>query len=105
MKISTQKKWLLFVAVFTIYEKVFAQSLLTQNEKNTDSIAQLVIVYFNNNEPDNIYNLLNDDFKKKLPYSKFRTISQSQIFPLTPFYNIAFKQTKDGVNKYKAESK
>jgi putative CocE/NonD family hydrolase len=105
MKISVQKKWLLPVTVFIISEKVFTQSLLTQKEKSTDSIAQKVIVYLNNNEPDNIYNLLNDDFKKKLPYNTFKSISQNQIVPLTPFYNIILKQSKDGVNKYKAESK
>jgi uncharacterized protein len=105
MKILFEKKWLLFITVFIVSEKVFAQSPLTQKEKFTDSIAQTVIMYLNNNEPDNVYSLLNDDFKKQLPYATFKSISQNQILPLTPFYNIIFKQSKDGVNKYKAESK
>ena len=88
-----------------ISERGFTQSPLTQQEKITDSISQKVFLFFNNKNADSAYALLNADFQKRLPYAQFKNACEGQIFPATPLYNISYKQSRNGVNKYKVESK
>ncbi len=105
MRKSIQTKAVLFLIIFSICEKGFTQSPSTQQEKITDSISQKLIRFFNNKNADSVYALLNQDFQKRLPYATFKNISESQLFPATPFYNIVYKQSRNGLNKYKVESK
>lgn len=105
MKKIFQAKWLLFLTLVIFSEKTFSQSPSTEEDKNTDLIAQRVFSYLNDKAIDSIYVLMDDNFKKRLPYDKLKSISQSQLFPLTPFYNIVYKQSKHGISKYKAEAK
>jgi uncharacterized protein len=101
----TQKKWTVLTIALAISLNGFTQSPQTPAEKITDSIAQKAFIYLNNGQTDLFYNLVSDDFKKNLPYNTFKSVSQSQLSPLLPFYNFEFKQSREGTSKYKAASK
>jgi predicted acyl esterase len=95
----------LFALLFLVVIKNFSQSPATMQEKITDSIGQKVIAYLNEKNADSIYALMGEDFKKQLSYGNLKIVLQNQLAPLLPFYNISFKQSNAGVNKYRAETK
>jgi len=92
------------VLVICFSARLLAQPL-TPGEKRTDSIAQIAFRDLNNKNVDAIYALMGEDFKKRLSYSQFSNVFRGQLFPLTPFYNIIYKKTKEGIIKYQASSK
>ncbi|HEX5149892.1 MAG TPA: CocE/NonD family hydrolase [Parafilimonas sp.] len=96
---------LLVSLVLLAVTKNFAQSPSTPQEKITDSLAQKVIAYINEKNTDSIYALMGEQFKKQLTYGNLKAVVQNQLGPLLPFYNISFKQSNAGTNKYKAETK
>jgi len=105
MRKFLRKGSLLILIMAILSLKLFAQSPTTANEKITDSVAQLAFNYLNDKNIDAMYALLGKDFQKELPYNTFKTVSQSQIFPELPFYNITFKKANDGISKYQAKTK
>jgi putative CocE/NonD family hydrolase len=84
---------------------IMSQLPLTYQERITDSIAQVCLRSLNDNSVDGMYSLFAESFKQELPYEQFKNISQNQIFPLTPFYNVEFENSYDSGNSYKAQSK
>jgi putative CocE/NonD family hydrolase len=93
----------LLICIITL--KNFAQSPVTLQEKTTDSVAQKAIIFLNEKNTDSLYALMGESFKKNISYGGLKSVIQSQLTPLMPFYNISFKQSDAGVNKYRAETK
>jgi len=99
-----QMKLLLIVVVCTLFTKNFAQSPVTTQEKITDSLAQILIRDLNNQETDSMYALMSENFKSSHPYGTFKGIA-TQVSALTPFYNVRYKESNGGINRYRVESK
>jgi uncharacterized protein len=93
------------ITVIIFLGEALAQVPLTQQEKITDSIAQIFIRQMNDNNADGAYALFAESFKKELPYDAFKNAFQNQIFPMLPFYNIQFKKSYNGINSYLAQTK
>src|ERR1700753_3078344 len=72
---------LILVALF-IMAKAQLSSAQAVRQHKTDSVFQLVKKYFNAKQPDSIYTLAGEAFKKQLSPETFRYIAQNQLFPL-----------------------
>jgi uncharacterized protein len=94
----------LFTTVTLLVAKTFAQSPSTLQEKTTDSIAQILIRQFNDNDADGMFALFGESFKQKHPYAAFKPLFD-QVAAIAPFYNIQFTKSYNGVNSYKVQSK
>jgi CubicO group peptidase (beta-lactamase class C family) len=94
------KNFLLPVSLFLLFSfSVSAQK--TQQEK-VDSVRVLMQQYFNAKDIAGIYSLAGEGFKKSLPTETFKTVCETQLFPLGKLNEALFEKHTNGVNKYKA---
>ncbi len=73
----------------------------TAYQTTLDSISKIVIHYFQTRQADSVYALAGDNFKNHITADDFKSISETQVFPLNDFQNVTFVNTTNGVNKYK----
>lgn len=66
-----------------------------------DSISKVVIHYLQAKQPDSIYALAGEKFRSQLKQEDFKTISETQVFPLNNFQQVTFLSNENGINKYK----
>src|ERR1700733_11576755 len=95
----------LFIAILMFSGKAFTQSALTQQEKITDSLVQILIRQLNENNVDSMYVLFDESFKQKIPYNTFKNVFQNQVFTMSPFYNVQYKKSFNGLNSYQVQTK
>jgi uncharacterized protein len=93
------------ITVMIFFGETLAQLPLTQQEKITDSVAQIFIRQMNNNNVDGAYALFAEGFKKELPYSVFKNAFETEISAMLPFYNVQYKKNYNGINSYLAQTK
>ena len=91
------KKLQLILVLFCNSTHLFAQN---QKEKN-DSMCALVQKYFNIKSTDSLYSLAGADFKKELSFEKFKSITDSNLYPLGTML-AKFETYVNGISKYKA---
>lgn len=72
--------------------------------KRVDSVAQKVIVYLQQKQPDSVYAMTGLSFRNKITLENFNAISTSQIFPMTDFKSVKFVSHLQGINKYRVNS-
>jgi CubicO group peptidase (beta-lactamase class C family) len=94
------KKILLPVSLF-ILSSCSASAQKTQQEK-VDSVRVLMQQYFNAKDIAGIYSLAGEEFKKQLPSETFKTVCETQLFPLGKLNEAILEKYANGVNKYKA---
>jgi CubicO group peptidase (beta-lactamase class C family) len=95
-----KKKILLLASLFfLLFYSVSAQK--TQKEK-VDSVRELMQQYFNAKNIDGLYSLAGEAFKKSLPAETFKTVCETQLFPLGKLNEAILEKHVNGVNKYKA---
>jgi hypothetical protein len=91
MKISI---WLII-----LFSAVSLAAPAPSQQRKTDSVFNLVKKYFNNKQPDSIYSLAGEKFRKALTPEAFRYVCTNQLFPLGSIKSsslIAFVNNKDG---------
>lgn len=104
MKLPVIKTNMLALLLFGFLQ-TFSQSPSSQQEKVTDSVAQLFFRQMNNNNVDGMYSLFGESFQKRLSYEKFKNIFEGEVSSMAPFYNVEFLSGNGSQNNYKAESK
>lgn len=93
----------LFVCFSFLWEFVSAQTSPT--ERKTDSMARLAVRYMNENKPDSVYLLAGDQMKLQINAQLWNNVYKNNLLPLLPFTKITFINSRDGVNKYRADGK
>jgi hypothetical protein len=92
-------------AAFAIMAILFAHTCFSQtitaNQTTLDSISKVVIHYFQAKQPDSIYALAGANFKSHITQENFKSISETQLFPLNNFHDVNYISTTNGINKYK----
>ena len=91
------KKLILAFLFFTLVPPVFAQK--TQQQK-IDSVAKLVVQYWNEKNADKIYNMAGTAFREELPEATFRQIATTNLFPAGAITESRFIGHRNGVSKY-----
>lgn len=71
------------------------------NQNMLDSISAIVIHYLQAKQPDSIYALAGENFKSQLTQETFKSIAETQVFPLNNFQNVSYISTTNGISKYK----
>ena len=94
----------MLAALIFVAGKCFPQSQATDVEKTTDSLAQIVIRLLNEKNADSIYSMMSEHFKASMSYPNFKGVV-SEVFSISPFYNVTYKTNQGGINKYRMESK
>ena len=61
----------------------------------------IVIHYLQTKQTNSIYALAGENFKSKISAADFKSISETQVFPLNNFQNVTYVSTTNGINKYK----
>jgi len=94
------KKTALTIVAVLLLHIAFTQA---NNSKTftLDSISKLVIHYLQAKQSDSIYALAGEKFRSQLKKEDFKTISETQVFPLNDFQHITFIGNENGINKYK----
>jgi CubicO group peptidase (beta-lactamase class C family) len=69
----------------------------------TDSVCRLVMKYFNQRNPDQIYALAGESFKKSLSPESFKAVCTQNLFPLGDIKNCIFEKQAGNMSRYKAE--
>ncbi|MBC7651417.1 MAG: beta-lactamase family protein [Deinococcales bacterium] len=97
---------LLFIVITCLFITPFlnAQQPSSLQELKTDSVVKKLLYFFANKQADSAYTLAGETFKAALPYQKWITICEKQLYGLMPFTNITFKKSKNGINKYKMDA-
>src|SRR5690348_11323013 len=91
----------LFVLLLFTCSIQFAFAQAAQQQK-IDSVCQLVKKYWNEKDPDKIYAMAGDLFRKQLSPETFKKVCADNLFPLGSMKETLFESYNDGVNKYKA---
>ncbi len=73
----------------------------TSGQTTLDSISKVVIHYLQAKQADSVYALAGQNFKSHITQESFKSISETQIFPLNDFQNVTYISTTNGINKYK----
>lgn len=73
----------------------------TQQQK-TDSTCALVKKYFNEKDPQKLYDLTGEGFHKQQSWETFKNVSNTNLFPLGEIKETIFESSTNGVSKYKA---
>lgn len=92
------KKVILVLSFFT--SAIFVHAQKTQQQK-IDSACQLVKKYWAEKNPDKIYAMAGEEFKKQLTIEAFRTACTQNLFPLGTM-KTTFEAFENGTSKYKA---
>jgi len=71
------------------------------SQTTLDSISAIVIHYMQAKQADSIYALAGEQFRSKISAADFRSISDTQVFPLNDFKNVTYVSTTNGISKYK----
>lgn len=71
------------------------------SQTTLDSISAIVIHYMQAKQADSIYALAGEQFRSKISAADFRSISDTQVFPLNDFKNVTYVSTANGISKYK----
>ena len=71
------------------------------SQTTLDSISAIVIHYMQVKQADSIYALAGEQFKSQLSAATFKSISETQVFPLNDFKSVTYVSTTNGINKYK----
>jgi len=66
-----------------------------------DSLSKIVIHYMQVKQADSIYALAGENFKTHITQQDFKSISETQIFPLNDFEHVTYLNTTNGISKYK----
>jgi len=66
-----------------------------------DSISSIVIHYMKAKQADSIYALAGEVFRSKISAADFKSIADTQVFPLNDFKNVTYVHTANGISKYK----
>jgi CubicO group peptidase (beta-lactamase class C family) len=90
---------LLLIVLFSACLNTMAQT--TPQEIKTDALALRIIRLFNNKQADSVYLYAADDFKKIINAEKWKSISETSVYPLTPFSYPVFLNSKNGVSTYR----
>lgn len=72
-----------FILLFTCIMSSAASAQTAQQQK-VDSVFMLVKKYFNEKNPDALYNLAGDAFQKELSIDQFNQVTNTQLFSLGP---------------------
>jgi len=80
----------------------FIPAFAQKAPEKLDSVCQLLVKYFNEKDPQKIYELTGEDFQKQISIAKFQQICENNLFPLGDFEEISYEKTSGGVTKYKA---
>lgn len=86
---------------FVPFQEEVKPSSMTGSESKTDLLAQKVLKLISHKQADSIYLFAGDNFKSQIDAAKWRSISEMELFPLTPLPEATFLKSKDGINKYK----
>ena len=92
--------------LFLLTELLFLGSLLVAQpgqQQKIDSVCALIKIYFNAKNPEKIYDLTGEAFRKEISAEVFQHIFQQNLLPLGELKNTAFENHKDGVSSYKAD--
>ncbi len=94
-------KKLLIVNIICLYS--FTSYCQNVQQNKIDIIKDKVVKYFNNQNADSLYSLAGKDFKKQLNEEIFKTICNTNLFPLGKIKLASFEKFENGVSKYKTE--
>lgn len=86
---------------FVPFQEEVKPSSMTGSESKTDLLAQKILKLISHKQADSIYLFAGDNFKSQIDAAKWRSISEMELFPLTPLPEATFLKSKDGINKYK----
>ncbi len=102
-------KWIIVFCI-SIFFSLFTHaqvpdSKMTQDikTKKTDSIAQKVISFLKNKQPDSVYAMSGKNFREKITPENFNSIATTQILPMNNFEKATFVSYLQGINKYKVD--
>lgn len=96
------RKYIIAAAALFLAAGLQAQTAQPRRDV-TDSIGDVVIRYLATHQPDSIYLLAGNEFKSHLSQSDFKSICETQLFPLNDFKKVSFVKRINNVNKYKVE--
>lgn len=93
------KTGLMISIAFLMFGNLFAQN--TQKEK-IEKAKDKIILHFNAQQPDSLYAMAGDAFKKQLSAETFKSVCDNNLFPLGNYKTAEFEKLDKGVAKYKA---
>ena len=94
------KKTVLTIVALLLLYTGFSQTN-NSNSSTLDSMAKIIIHYLQAKQPDSIYALGGENFRSHIKQEDFKTISETQVFPLNDFQHITYVGNENGINKYK----
>jgi hypothetical protein len=102
-------KWIIvfcisiFFSLFTHAQVQDSKTAQDSKTKKTDSIAQKVISFLKNKQPDSVYAMSGKNFREKITPENFNSITTTQILPINNFEKVTFVSYLQGINKYKVD--
>lgn len=78
-------------------------SQITDLEKKTDIVSQKILLFYNDKQPDKIYELTNAYFKSQIKSETFKNALEQQLFPYGAITKLTFENSIDSTNIYKAD--
>ena len=94
------KKIFFSIITVLIMHTGFAQVNNTY-QTTLDSISAIVIHYMQAKQADSIYTFAGELFRSKISAADFKSIAETQVFPLNDFKNVTYVNTANGISKYK----
>jgi CubicO group peptidase (beta-lactamase class C family) len=89
----------IFFALMYLSSGVLLQA---QESPKIDSVCKLVVKYFNERSPQQLYLLAGEDFKHALTEEAFTNVCNKNLFPLGEIKQTIFEKDETGVSRYKA---
>ncbi len=71
------------------------------NQKLLDSMSQKAIYYLQQKQTDSIYSMSGESFRNNISSGDFKSIMETQVYPLNDFKNVVFVKAVNAINKYK----
>ncbi|MEP6467162.1 MAG: hypothetical protein ABJB05_12710 [Parafilimonas sp.] len=94
-----KKTAFIFITVLLMHTGFSQTNNASQN--TLDSISKIVIHYLQAKEDDSLYALAGETFKSQITHENFKSISETQIFPINDFQKVTYVSTSNGISKYK----
>jgi CubicO group peptidase (beta-lactamase class C family) len=87
---------------FQPVERKMIAAEMPAEAKRTDLVAQKMIRLINEKQIDSTYALMGESFKKQLSAETWKNTMEKSIFPLIPFNEFIYLDTKNKINRYKS---
>lgn len=99
--ISLDKAGKVKTFLFQPWEEEAGLVKMTDTQQKTDVLARKILGLMQRKQADSIYLYAGISFKSQLDAKTFKSISENNLFPLGPFSNALFLDSRNGINRYK----